>query len=214
MTIGTFNGASIVALPCSYTTLSSVQFDMNDAVGIVVSPFTGQTQTQSWPGADSITGTVTLPPLTQTKADEWIAFLAELRGMQNCFQLGDPMKTKPRGEPNGIPVVDMTTLNSNFVMAQTLYTRGWIPNTFRLLLPGDYLQIGYRLHKVLDVVNADANGKASIAIWPSLREVPTDGEAIILANTCGLFRLATNKRTWSSDQTLLTHISFQIQEAR
>ena len=211
--IGTFNGASIIALPTS-PGLASVQFDFSDAVSIVSSPYTGQTQAQSWPGADAWSGTMELPPLTQNQADNWISFLMELRGMQNCFQIGDPMKPTSRGSAHGLPVVDMTTANTNYAMAQTLYTRGWKANTFGLLLPGDYLQVGYRLHRVLDRVNSDANGMAQISIWPSLREVPTDGEAIVLNKPTGLFRLATNKRTWSADATLLTHLSFQILEFR
>lgn len=210
---GTFNGASIVALPTD-PGLHSVEFSMNDAVAIVSSPFTGQTQAQQWPGADSMTGTVTLPPLTQGEADNWIAFLMELRGMANCFQLGDPIKATPRGNPRGVPVVDMSMAGSNIVGAQTLRTKGWAANCFGLLLPGDNLQIGYRLHKVLDRVNSDANGNASISIWPSMRDLPTDGEKVVLKAPVGLYRLATNKRTWSSDYTFLSSISFQIQEYR
>jgi hypothetical protein len=67
MVTGTFNGASIIALPIN-PGLQSVEFNIVDAVATVVSPFTGQTQTQVWPGADSITGTATLPPLAQAQA--------------------------------------------------------------------------------------------------------------------------------------------------
>jgi hypothetical protein len=148
---GTFNSASIVALPTS-PCLRSVEFSMTDAVALVSSPFTGQTQAQQWPGADSWSGTVTLPPLTREQADNWISFLMELRGMANCFLIGDPMKRTPRGHVRGVPVVDMTTTGTNLAGTQTLYTRGWQANAFGLLLPGDYLQVGYRLHRVLDRV--------------------------------------------------------------
>jgi hypothetical protein len=205
------NAVSCVALPTS-PGLQSVDFTFTDAVAIVSSPFTGQTQTQVWYGADGWSGTMTLPPLTQLQADNWISFLMELRGMANAFQIGDPLKRIPRGAVSGIPLVDGST--PVVTGGQTLYTRGWTSNKFRLLLPGDYLQIGYRLHRVLDAVNSDANGKAAISIWPSLREVPTDGEQIILNNPVGLFRLATNKRQWSSDPSGLTRISFPILEYR
>jgi hypothetical protein len=210
---GTFNGASIVALPTS-PGLRSVEFSLNDGVSTVTSPYTGQTQTQVWPGADSISGTITLPTMTQEQADNWIAFLMELRGMANCFLIGDPMKTTPRGHVQGFPVVSMTTTGTNAVGSTTLYTRGWTPNQYRLLLPNDCMQIGYRLHRVLDVVDSDEYGNAQINIWPSIRDVLTDGEAITLNNPQGLFRLATNKRTWSSDYTQLTNLSFQILEFR
>lgn len=185
---------------------------MNEAVAIVRSPFTGQTQAQQWPGADMLTGTVTLPPLTQTQADAWIAFLMQLRGMANALQIGDPMKTAPRGTPLGSGLVD----GSFPVVAggQVLYTKNWTANSTGLLLPGDYMQVGYRLYRVLDTVNSDSTGGALINIWPSLREVPVDNEPLILNNPLGLFRLATNKRTWSADYTRLSHLSLQIQEYR
>ncbi len=211
--IGSFNGASIIACPSSGL-LASVEFNMTDTVATVPNPFTGQVQVQQWPGADVWSATLTLPPLTQDQADEWLSFLAELRGMANSFQIGDPMKRHPCGAASGTPVVDMSTAGVNIAGTTTLYTRGWPDTAYGLLLPGDYLQVGYRLHRVLDRVNSDASGKAQIVMWPSLRELPTDGEAIVLDEPKGLFRLATNKRTWSSSVDLTTRISFQIQEAR
>jgi hypothetical protein len=206
------NAVSVVALPHDIGSASSFEASFSDTVATVSSPFTGQTQAQQWPGADMWTGTVTLPPLTQEQADDWISFLMECRGMANAFQLGDPMKLSPRGNVSGVAVVD----GSVAVVAggQTLFTRGWTASRFRLLLPGDYLQVGFRLHRVLDAVTSDASGKAAISIWPSLREVPTDGQSIVLNKPQGLWRLATNKRTWSSDYTGLTRLSFQIMEYR
>lgn len=206
------NTVSVVSLPAS-PGLESFAPSISDAVAIVNSPFTGQTQAQAWPGADMWSGiTCTLPPLTQPQADDWISFLMECRGMANAFQLGDPLKKKPRGAVSGVPVVD----GSVAVIAggQTLFTKGWTPSKSRLLVPGDYLQVGFRLHRVLDPVDSDGSGKAAVSIWPSLREVPTDGETIVLNNPVGLFRLASNKRTWSEDYTGLTRLSFQAQEYR
>jgi hypothetical protein len=205
------NTVSVVSLPAS-PGLRTVEWNFTDAVAVVSSPFTGQTQAQQWLGADMWSGTLTLPPLTQGQADAWISALMEMRGMANAFQIGDPMKRVPSGSVSGVPVVD----GSITVAAggQTLYTKGWTASKFRLLLPGDYLQVGYRLHRVLDGVNSDSSGKAPINIWPSLREVPSDGESIVLSNPQGLFRLATNKRTWSSDYKRLTHLSFPIVEYR
>ena len=103
---------------------------------------------------------------------------------------------------------------ANFAGSQVLSTRGWHPNGFGLLVPGDNLQIGYRLHKVLDRVNSDSNGRAVLSIWPSLREVPTDGQQVILNNPKGLFRLAKNQRGWASEYTRVTSISFPVTEYR
>lgn len=189
-----------------------MEFNFTDAVALVTSPFTGQTQAQQWPGADAWSGTMTFPELTQDQADEYIAFLMQCRGMAIPFLLGDPAKRKPRGSVSGVPVVDgSVAVNAG---SQILFTQGWTPNRFRLLLPGDYVQLGFRLHRVLDAVNSDGAGKSAINIWPSLREVPTANESVILNNPRGLFRLASNKRTWSADASFLSKLSFPVMEYR
>ncbi len=200
---------SLVSLP-STPGFRSVEFTMVDAVAIVQSPFTGQTQAQQWPGADSWLGTVTLPPMNQTSTDDWTTFLMQMRGMANSVQIGDPMKPGPVGQIYGTPLA----ASGNIAASQQLLTTGWVANGFRLLLPGDYIQLGYRLHRNLDPVSSDANGNATLNIWPSLREVPTVGEPLVFNNPQGLWRLAQNKRTWSSDYTRLSRISFQIMEYR
>jgi hypothetical protein len=210
----TLNGQSVtlVATPAK-PGIRSVQFSAADAVAIVASPFTGQTQAQQWPGADMWMWTVTMPPLTDVQADDWVSMLLEMRGMANAVQLGDPMHTTPRGATQGsVPLVDGSVTVA--AGGQVLYTKGWTPSRARLLVTGDQLQVGFRLHKVLSSISSDASGKAAIAIWPSLREVPTDGESVVLNNPRGLFRLATNKRDWSVDYTRLTKLSFPVQEYR
>ena len=207
--IGSFNGASIVSFP-SKPGIKSIQIHKNDTVAQSRSPFTGTSQFQSWPGADWLEADIALPQMTQADKSVWSAFFGELRGMANVFYLGDPGHRKPCGKPLGLPVVN----GVNVPMATTLNTKGWTPNTFRLLLPGDYLQLGHRLHEVLEVVNSEANGEASIVLYPSIREVTADSDPIILANPQGLFRLASNRRSVLTDETLLSGISFKIVEAR
>lgn len=187
---------------------------MSDAVAVVTSPFTGQTQAQQWPGADMWSGTLTLPPLTQYQADEWTSFLMELRGMANCFMLGDPFKPTPRGFVRGIPTANTPNSGVNVVGSPTLATQGWTPNQFALLLPGDYVQVGNRLHRVLDTVNSDGSGLATFQIWPSLREQPANNSTIVLNHPKGLMRLAQNKRTWSVGQSRTTRISIPFIEFR
>jgi len=207
------NSVTLVSSPTS-PGLKAFDFDGSDATSLVVSPFTGQTQGFAWPGGDMWSGTATLAPRVQEYADDWIAFLLQLRGMANAFQMGNPLKATPRGTPAGTPVVDNTQAGGNAAMSQALTTTGWQASTSNLLLRGDYIQIGYRLHIVLDAVDSDANGDATIEIWPSLREQPTNGATVITSNTQGLWRLADNKRSWSFDITQLTQITFKFQEFR
>jgi hypothetical protein len=206
------NSVTLVSVPL-IASAASVEFNFSDSVAIVVSPYTSQTQAQAWIGADMWTATVTLPPLSQAQADVWISALMECRGMMNAIQIGDPMKARPRGNPSGTPTCPSTPVDT--FGQPTLTTTGWTPGKVGLLLPGDYLQVGYRLHKVLDIVNSDSSGNASITVWPSLREPPGPTAPIILNNPMGLFRLATNKRTWNVDAvTRQTRLSFPLMEYR
>jgi hypothetical protein len=205
------NSVTLVATP-PVSGAASVEFNVTDAVAIVSSPYTAQTQAQAWIGADMWSGTVTLPPLSQAQADVWVAALMQCRGMLNAIQMGDPMRSTPRGNPLGAPTCPSTPVDTFGQL--TLTTTGWTPSKVGLLLPGDYIQVGYRLHRVLDIVNSDSSGNAVISIWPGLREVPAASAPIILSNPMGLFRLGTNKRTWSSDATRLTRLSFPLQEYR
>jgi hypothetical protein len=136
----------------------------------------------------------------------------ECRGMANAIQIADPLKSTPRGNPLGTPTCPSTPVDA--FGSQVLHTVGWTAGKVGLLLPGDYLQVGYRLHRVLDIVNSDSSGNATISVWPSLREAPAASAPIILSNPMGLFRLGTNKRTWSADVTRTSRLSFPITEFR
>jgi hypothetical protein len=207
--IGTYNGASILAFP-SNPAPRQIELGMNDTNAISRSPFTGSMQVQAWPGADMWDANIALPKLSAADAAVWSAFLAECRGILNVFPLSDPTYKGPRGTVKGKPLAN----GVNNAMATQLLTKGWTANCFRLLDPGDYLQVGYRLHKVVEPVNSDSSGHATIQVWPSLREATTDGQVINLNNPTGLFRLADNRRSVLTDETRLTGISIKAIEAR
>jgi hypothetical protein len=172
--------------------------------------FGGTSQTQRWPGAELWKGTFSLPPLTKDQADEWTAALMQMWGMSNAFMLGDPLHSSPRGTPTGAPAVDTSVPMK--AGTSTLHTYGYTPNSVKVHAAGDAIQVGYRLYRILDDANADADGKASLSIWPSLREVPSG--LLVTQNPKGLFRLARNDQGWSFDYNLTTDISFDFLEYR
>jgi hypothetical protein len=193
-----------------------IEVAMNDAVAVFTNPFTRQEQTQVWPGGDFWDGSMTLPPMTRATSAAWEGFLSELRGRFNVFQVGDARATGPLGTGLGspAPLVDSSNPAYNLPMTWSLVTKGWRPSQYRLLLPGDYFQIGYRLHKVCEQVNSDATGAATIPIWPSIRETLADGTPLILTSPKGLFRLAANRRTLQASKTRLAGISLKFVEAK
>ena len=207
MFTGIFNNWGITQAP-SAPAAKSIDWKATEVVAASTSPFSGQQQIQDW-GTAWLEATVTMPPLTHKQAQAWIAFLLQLGGLRNCFQLGDPLATSPQGAGagTGSPVTNGASFG------YFLATRGWTPSAQNVLLPGDWLQIGYRLYRNLDVVSADAGGSAMIAIWPQLREIPADGTPLILQNTSGLFRLSSNSRSWSMTEAKIYGLNFAVREA-
>ena len=188
--IGTFSGMNIIALPCDtqpgVTAPSSIEWDANEAVAVNESPYTFQSQTYDWM-ASILTGTVSFPAMNRYSYDAWGAFILACRGQLNGFLLGDPKANLPKGKASGTPLV-----NGANQTGYSLASHGWTANKFGILLPGDYLQIGYRLYRVTASVNSDGSGNATIPLWPNLRDLPADGTAIVTRNCKGLFRLAAN----------------------
>ena len=205
--MATFNGWTIVILPSDPPAPASIDFTLQDLVASVDNPFTGQQQFQDWQ-TSYIEASVSMPPLTATQAPAWIAFLMSLRGRLNVFQMGDPLRTRPRGTGAGTPLVDRSGQ-----AGYSLATKGWTAGASGVLLPGDWLQIGYRLYANLAIANADGSGHATLAIWPQLREAPADSDAITLNNTRGLFRLKTNARKFSEVTNRTFGIQFDVREA-
>jgi hypothetical protein len=208
--IGSFQGKNIIALP----SLAPRQIDltMNNMVAAPTNPFTGsQLQVLSWPGGDFWSASIALPKLRPGyEVAVWSAFLGECRGMTNQFLIGDSSYQGCQGSASGTPVVN----GIQTPMATTLNVRGWTPNSFRLLMPGDYLQVGYRLHRVLNPVNSDASGASTIDIFPSLRDTISDGQPIILDDPKGLFRMSENKQSMTVDESRFGATSFNVVEAR
>ena len=63
-------------------------------------------------------------------------------------------------------------------------------------MAGDWIQMyttsGRRLYKNLFDVNSDGSGKASLTVWPRLRDASPDGAALVTSGPTGVFRLAAN----------------------
>jgi hypothetical protein len=209
--VGTFNSTNIIGLPCDTIAgvlhPSSIEWNAQEVVSANASSFTGQVQTYDFM-ASWWEATVTLPPLQRASADAWQSFLMECRGQSNFFQLGDPKRTTPKGAATGTPKV-----NGASQTGYNLLTKGWTASVSNILLQGDFIQIGYRLYSIMDAVNSDATGLATLHIWPNLRDLPADGTTITTTNCKGLFRLASNTNKWSTNAGNYGVTAFQIREA-
>jgi hypothetical protein len=203
----TFNGWTIIPMPAAPPAPATMDFTALDTVAVSISPFTGQQQVQDWQ-ASFLEASVSMPALTPAQGPAWIAFLMSLRGQANVFQLGDPLSVSPEGSALGTPLVDGA--------GQTGYSialKGWTPSAAGVLLPGDWIQIGYRIYRTLVAATADGTGRLVLNIWPQLRESPADSAVVILNNTQGLWRLKENSRKWSETASRTYGMSFDIREA-
>ena len=100
--------------------------------------------------------------------------------------MGNPATSEPRGTVSGTPLVD-TTLGVN--VGKYLVTKGWTPSSLGVLKAGDEIQIEYQLYKVLEDVDSDASGNATITIFPFLRKEYADDTSIITSSPKGIFRM-------------------------
>lgn len=193
------------------TNIAAVTFQAVKVAAMSASPFTGSQQVQAHQG-EFFRAQVTVGRQRRDKARLWIARMTALRGRTGTFLLGDPMAVTPLGAVTGSPLVN----GANAKRAQTLNVRDLVPSTTGVWLEGDYIQLGSgataRLHMVLEDVAADANGEATVSIFPSLRADYADGDPITISGCKGLFRL-TEPFSWSESDIVQYGVAFTAVEA-
>jgi len=183
-----------ISYPLSHPTnvgFASASFTARAVVAVSRSPFTGAQQVQKHQGQWwEFEGS--LPPMTRATAEEWVAFLLSLNGMQGTFLLGDPLGTTARGIATGTPLVKGASQTGN-----SLITDGWTASQTGIMKAGDYFQLGTasssKLYKVLSDTNSDGSGDATFDIWPAINTAVADNAALTVASAKGLFRLASNE---------------------
>jgi hypothetical protein len=188
-----------------------VRLVANDVVGVSQSPFTAVQQVYRYSGqfweAD-----ITLPPMKRADAEYWISFLLKLNGPYGTFLMGDPNGATARGVATGTPLVNGAGQTGN-----ELVTDGWTTSTTGILKAGDYIQLGTgatsRLYKVLDDVNSDGSGNATLTVWPDLRSAPADNAAITVSNTKTTFRLNSAQTSWDINEATIYGLTFGAREA-
>lgn len=173
--------------------IRSITLTAKNSVGISTSPFTYTQQVYKHQG-QRWQADVSLPPMTRAEAEEWFSFLVKLNGQFGTFLLGDP-HSAPRGSASssaGTPVV-----NGASQTGSTLAIDGLPASATGYLKAGDYIQLGAgstaTLHKVLNDVDSNASGEATLDIWPDLRSSPADDATVVVSSAVGLFRLASNE---------------------
>ena len=189
---------------------AEIELRARNAVAISQSPFTFATQTHSYSG-QMWEVSVTIPPVRKDLAAPWKAFLTALKGPTGTFLLGDPDYVSPRGSASVFPGSPTVTGQ----VGETITISGASRNKPGWLLAGDYIQIGTEsdatLHQVLQDVNTDNSGNASVDVWPAVRQVRSG--SVTITNPKGVFRLKGNTSSWSINNSSAYGISFEAMEA-
>lgn len=190
---------------------SAVTVSPLNTVAVLTSPHSLKQQVQRF-GGQLWSAEIKLPPMPPAIAAPWMALLLALNGRLGTVLLGNPYAAAPLGAATGTPLVDGASQAGG-----TLATRGWSTSVTSILKAGDYIQLGSgaatRLHQVLEDVNSDAGGLASLTLWPDLRDSPADGAVIVTQSAKGAFRQTANDSGWSTDNRGLTEITLSLMEA-
>lgn len=201
-----------LALPAT-NTIRSIELRTVNAVAYSRSPFTFAGQAHEYAGkmwqAD-----ITLKPMRRSDAEKWITWLVSLKGQLGTFYLGDPLGCTPQGSgrDSDTVLVDGAVTSGNTIAIDSAPT-----NRTDFLKAGDYMQIGSgtsrQLFKVLNDVDTDATGSATVDVWPNVRTSISDNAAITLESAQGVFRLASNETSWSVNEASIYGITFGAVEA-
>ena len=198
----------------THTGIASVNLIARNTVGMVMSPFNYKVQVHKHPG-QRWEADIRLPPMKREDAEAWNTFFMKLYGQYGTFKLGDPNAATPRGSASatpGTPVVNGASQTGNELAIDGLPT-----SVTGYLKAGDYIQLDAgadsELYKVLDDVNTNASGEATLTIWPDLRSSPTDGSSVTVSNAQGIFRLSTPTTEWSISNSGFYSIAFGAIEA-
>ena len=197
------------------TTIGIAQIELRavNAVAYSRSPFTFAGQAHEYAGkmwqAD-----VTLPPMKRDLAEAWIAFLMSLKGQRGTFYLNDPAAVTPQGSARNS---DTVAINGLTTSGNTLDIQSAPVSTTDFLKAGDYMQIGSgtsrQLFKVLQDVDTDVSGTATVDVWPNVRTSIADNSPITFESAKGVFRLASNETSWSVNEASVYGITFGAMEA-
>ena len=178
------------------------------AVGVVTSPYTFAREPQDW-GGERWEITFQFLRVTREHAAILESFLLKMRGGLHKVRLGDPWGSKPQGSNLGTPLVGA----GNVAGSTSLIMKDWPSSSTGLLKANDYVEIEESLYRVLDDVDSDGSGDATVEVWPRLRKAHAEDVAMRTRNARALFALADPMALFDRNQIELYGASVNFVEA-
>ncbi len=186
-----------ISYPLAFPTTrlpAQITFDAEDIIGLSESPSTFEGQKFDWQ-ASRWSGLLSWGKMNRADAETVISFLNSLRGVLGTFLFWDPLASTQQGTWSGSSPLVNGAGQSGYTLAIDGLAAG------ATVIAGDPFQLGSgsssRLHKVQQPATANGAGQVTLDLWPRLRSAPADNAPLTLADPKGLWRLATNKRSWS-----------------
>jgi len=169
-------------------------------VGVNTAPGSLVGQSYEWPG-ERWEAQISLPLMSRADGDAWEAWLTSLRGPVGSFLLPVPGAT-PRGAAAATPGTPQAD-GAASARARTLAIKTGLGVVANYLRAGDWLSIGTgssrRLHRVLVDASLDSSGKATLDIWPALREALTNSATLYVSSATGKFMLLNSSHDLKVD---------------
>ena len=201
-----------LALP-THTGIARIELRATNAVAYSRSPFTFAGQAHAYAGK-AWQADVTLPSMKREDAERWVAWLISLKGQLGTFYLGDPAATTPLGSARD---TDTILVDGAVSSGDTIAIDSAPASQTDYLKAGDYMQIGTgvnrQLFKVLNDVDTDGTGSATVDVWPNVRTSIADDAAVTVQSAQGIFRLASNEQSFSINEASIYGITFGAIEA-
>jgi len=188
--------------------LAQINLRAANATAVAESPFTYAQQVhahagQRWEASVSVT------PALRQYSEPWVAFLLSLKGRVGTFYLGDPAGATPRGAAKDNS--DTLTIGTQTAVGDTQLVISGATTATGYFLPGDYIQVGSQLFKVLASADSSASS-VTVDVWPDVRSVQSVGTSVVSTNAKGLFRLASGVSEWSISNANTYGIAFEAIE--
>jgi hypothetical protein len=188
--------------------LAQINLRAANATAVAESPFTYAQQVHAHAG-QRWEASVNVTPALRQYSEAWVAFLLSLKGRVGTFYLGDPAGATPRGAAKDYS--DTLTLGTQTVVGNDQIVISGATTATGYFLPGDYIQVGNQLFKVLTSADSSASS-VTVDVWPNVRSVQSVGTSVVFTNAKGLFRLASGVSEWSISNANTYGIAFEAIE--